>query len=205
MSNLEFQEVYETFRPGIYRYLTRLVGEDDAEDLTQEVFIKVNRGLKDLRNDSQLSNWIYRIASNTALDRFRSPSYKQQIKNVRNFNAGEDGIDYADRNPWTGKDAPTAEEKFIQKEMYECRKYIVHGLEHIDDLQLFVPHFMYQCFFAVLSQTGTHVAYHLHNITERHSRHFFSESEDNHITLDTRRDFRIICFITLVHQIKNDP
>jgi DNA-directed RNA polymerase specialized sigma24 family protein len=38
-STLEFQKVHEDYRPRILRYLTRLVGESEAEDLVQEVFV----------------------------------------------------------------------------------------------------------------------------------------------------------------------
>jgi RNA polymerase sigma-70 factor, ECF subfamily len=73
-NKLEFQHIYNTFQPKIHRYLARMTGADEADDLTQEVFIKVSRGLKDFRGDSKLSSWIYRIATNTALDHLRRPS-----------------------------------------------------------------------------------------------------------------------------------
>lgn len=42
--------------------------EEDAEDITQEVFLKVYDGLKSFRNEASLSTWIYRITITTALD-----------------------------------------------------------------------------------------------------------------------------------------
>lgn len=42
--------------------------EEDAEDIAQEVFLKVYDGLKKFRNESSLSTWIYRITITTALD-----------------------------------------------------------------------------------------------------------------------------------------
>ncbi len=42
--------------------------EEDAEDVTQEVFLKVYEGLKSFRNESSLSTWIYKITITTALD-----------------------------------------------------------------------------------------------------------------------------------------
>jgi RNA polymerase sigma-70 factor, ECF subfamily len=68
---MAFDEVYTEFQPKIQRFLCRLVGPDDAEDLTQEVFLKVSKALPEFRGDSTLSTWIYRIASNSALDRLR--------------------------------------------------------------------------------------------------------------------------------------
>lgn len=39
----EFRKIYDTFRPRILRYLKRLIGEHEAEDLSQEVFAKISR------------------------------------------------------------------------------------------------------------------------------------------------------------------
>jgi RNA polymerase sigma-70 factor (ECF subfamily) len=74
---LNFEEIHEAYRPKIRRYLARMVGEDEAEDLTQDVFVKVHRALDGFKGESHLSTWIYRIATNTALDRLRSPSHRR--------------------------------------------------------------------------------------------------------------------------------
>jgi RNA polymerase sigma-70 factor (ECF subfamily) len=71
-----FDAIYADFHPRILRYLARLIGFDEAEDAAQEVFAKVSRALPEFRNESQLSTWIYRIATNTATDRVRSPEYR---------------------------------------------------------------------------------------------------------------------------------
>jgi DNA-directed RNA polymerase specialized sigma24 family protein len=42
---LDFKEIYKEFQPKIRHYLSRLAGPAEAEDLTQEVFEKVSRGL----------------------------------------------------------------------------------------------------------------------------------------------------------------
>ena len=68
---LNFEQVHADFRPQVQRYLARMVGEQEAEDLTQEVFVKINRALGTFRGESKLSTWVYRIATNTALDRLR--------------------------------------------------------------------------------------------------------------------------------------
>ena len=73
---LEFQSIHDTFRPRILRYLIQLVGEEEAEDLTQAVMVNVNEGLRNFRGDSTLSTWIYRIATNTAFDKLRSPAMR---------------------------------------------------------------------------------------------------------------------------------
>src|SRR5574341_1612633 len=118
---LEFENIYHTFRPKIRRYLTRLVGEDEAEDLAQEVFVKVNQGLQTFRGEAQVSTWLYRIATNAALDRLRSPSFQQITQNgisstpVENVDA-----EIVDRNAWTGEKVPVPEQQIVRKEMNEC-------------------------------------------------------------------------------------
>ena len=68
---LDFQSIHERFRPRVLRYLTRLVGDANAEDVTQSVMLKVNEGLSAFRGSSEISTWIYRIATNAALDKLR--------------------------------------------------------------------------------------------------------------------------------------
>ena len=73
----DFEAIYTSYHPRIVRYLTRLVGPDPAEDLTQEVFLRVSRGLPEFKGTAKLSTWIYRIATNVATDRLRTKSFKQ--------------------------------------------------------------------------------------------------------------------------------
>ncbi len=69
---LEFQHVYDEFHARIRRYLARLGGPADADDLTQETFVRVSEALASFRGEASLSTWIYRIATNVAIDRARS-------------------------------------------------------------------------------------------------------------------------------------
>lgn len=79
-----FQEIYERFQPGILRFLSRLVGEEEAEDVAQEVFLRVDRGLEGFRGESSIGTWIYRIARNAALDRLRSrPAWLESTRQLR--------------------------------------------------------------------------------------------------------------------------
>ncbi len=121
----EFQDIYTTFSEKIRRYLARLVGEIEAEDLTHEVFVKVGKALKDFRGESQLSTWIYRIATNTALDRVRSPDFKRSVQEA---SVDENEIDIEDQDIWTGKKIPLPDQQLIRKEMNECIRGIVDGL-----------------------------------------------------------------------------
>jgi RNA polymerase sigma-70 factor, ECF subfamily len=119
-----FQDVYTVFQPKILRYLTRLVGEANAEDLTQEVLIKVNRALVDFRGESKLSTWIYRIATNVALDWLRSPSYQRIIQKCSEMDEAE----AEDRDVLTGEKTPLLEHQIFRQEMNECISGFVQRL-----------------------------------------------------------------------------
>lgn len=65
----KFPELFEEFQRPIYYYLLRMTRDSDiAEDLTQETFIRVHKGLPAFRGESSFSTWIYRIATNACLD-----------------------------------------------------------------------------------------------------------------------------------------
>ncbi len=49
-----FQEIYGRFRPGGLRFLSRLVGEEETEDVAQEVFLRVDRRLEGFRGGSYM-------------------------------------------------------------------------------------------------------------------------------------------------------
>lgn len=125
-NELDFQAVYATFQPKILRYLSRILDETEAEELTQEVLAKVAKALKEFRGEAQLSTWVYRIATNTALDRMRSASFKQrQREEVAEDSSNRKPVESTDKNVWTGEKRPDAEHQVIRHEMNRCiREYI---------------------------------------------------------------------------------
>ena len=72
-----FQELVEKYKQKVYYMALDMTGNHhDAEDLSQEVFIKVYTSIKDFRGDSKLSSWMYRIAMNTCIDKTRRKRLK---------------------------------------------------------------------------------------------------------------------------------
>jgi RNA polymerase sigma-70 factor (ECF subfamily) len=120
-SELEFQGIYDTYHEKIRRYLASLIGEADAEDVTQEVFLKVNAALADFRGDSSLSTWIYRIATNAATDHLRSSRPSRQAEDPGP--AGDPEEDIA-----IEANIPLLDRQLIRKEMNDCIRGIVEGL-----------------------------------------------------------------------------
>lgn len=51
--------------------------KEEAEELTQDIFLKIYNGLSDFRGDSQLKTWIYRITVNTCITKLNSRRFKE--------------------------------------------------------------------------------------------------------------------------------
>lgn len=71
-----FEQLYAEYRSKVQSYLCRFVEPGDAEDLTQEVFLKVHQNLPTFRQEAKLSTWIFQIATHAALDRLKSASHR---------------------------------------------------------------------------------------------------------------------------------
>jgi len=63
-----FTAILKKYQEKLYWHVRRMViGHDDANDVLQNVFIRVWNGLENFREDSQLYTWLYRIATNETL------------------------------------------------------------------------------------------------------------------------------------------
>ena len=124
ISDLKFDTIFDEYHPKILRYLSRIVGRVDAEDLTQEVFDKINRGLEGFQGRSDLSAWIYRIATNTAIDRSRSVAYKYGSTH----DAFEDEASNQSSDPTAAKTTPVTDQLVIRKEMSDCVNEFINNL-----------------------------------------------------------------------------
>jgi RNA polymerase sigma-70 factor (ECF subfamily) len=125
---LEFQKIYDAFQPKILRYLARMVGPDESEDLTQDVFLKVLQALPGFRGQSRLSTWLYRIATNAALDRLRRPAFQRTGPVASHDPAGEGGTGVDEEDTAMTEETPSAEQKLIREEMRDCIMEFVEKL-----------------------------------------------------------------------------
>jgi len=73
-----FASLFHAHKARIYSVCLRMTNNTaEAEDLTQDAFMQVFRKLSTFRGDSALSTWLYRIAVNTVLMRFRKKALRQ--------------------------------------------------------------------------------------------------------------------------------
>ena len=84
-----FTAIIKKYQEKLYWHARRMVVDhDDANDVLQNVFIKVWKGLENFREDSQLYTWLYRIATNESLSFLE----QQKKRNTVSFNDMESGL-----------------------------------------------------------------------------------------------------------------
>lgn len=85
-----FGAIVDEYQKNVYNLALRMTGNpEDAQDMSQEAFIKAFNSLASFRGDSKLSVWLYRIVSNVCLDFLRSRKRKQTVS--LNMDDGEGG------------------------------------------------------------------------------------------------------------------
>ncbi|WP_285399280.1 RNA polymerase sigma factor [Lysinibacillus sp. fls2-241-R2A-57] len=82
-NNLESRivEIYNLYYLDVYRFLVCFTGnQNDAEDLTQEVFIRVLKDLSNFNSNYNLKTWIFSIAKHVAIDHYRKKRFSALFK-----------------------------------------------------------------------------------------------------------------------------
>lgn len=76
--SVPFEEVVREHQEFVFRTLARLTGRGEhVEDLAQEVFLRLYRGLDGFRGDAKLTTWLYRITLNVAQDEWKRRKKEQ--------------------------------------------------------------------------------------------------------------------------------
>jgi len=119
----EFPALYREYYPKIVGYLRRVVGDGEAEDVAQEAFVKISRSLDGFRGESQLSTWIYRIATNAAMDHLRRPSAKQFFHPASDMSDDDEGYEQM-----IADGSPLHDTLLIRKDMSACIRGLVNDL-----------------------------------------------------------------------------
>jgi RNA polymerase sigma-70 factor, ECF subfamily len=135
MPSIDFQETHDEFRPRILHYLQGMVGKDNAEDLTQVVFEKVSRSLSHFREESSIATWIYRIATNVALDHIRSATVRKTVISLDTIDANCDCHILRDEK------MPGADQGLMKREMNDCIHRIVKQMPENERVVLLLSEF----------------------------------------------------------------
>ncbi|PKN36961.1 MAG: RNA polymerase subunit sigma-24 [Deltaproteobacteria bacterium HGW-Deltaproteobacteria-2] len=135
MASFDFQQIHDEFRDRVFHYLFGMVGKSDAEDLTQVVFEKINRNLSSFREESSLATWIYRIATNVALDNRRSASSRQTIISLDTIE------DSCDCDIFGKEKHLDAESGLMRREMNTCIHRIIKRMPENERVVLLLREF----------------------------------------------------------------
>jgi RNA polymerase sigma-70 factor (ECF subfamily) len=86
---LQFEQVVREHQEFVFRTLTRLTGGGEhVEDLAQEVFLRLYRGLESFRGEAKLTTWLYRITLNVAQDEWKRRKKEQAHTSFDDPDAG---------------------------------------------------------------------------------------------------------------------
>src|SRR5205814_8342144 len=81
-----FELLVERHRRSVYQLCYRFVGNhEDASDLSQDVFLRAHRGLKNFRGHSSIATWLYRIGVNVCLNRVSAKQPVVEAIDAREF------------------------------------------------------------------------------------------------------------------------
>lgn len=114
----------------VYSIVYRIVcNKEEAEDITQDVFVKIYHGLKKFEQQASFSSWVYRIATNSALDSLDKIK-RQQKHTASTLNTAPNGKN-EESDPLHLHPSFEAgpEESSIQKELRECISQIIRQLD----------------------------------------------------------------------------
>ena len=125
-----YEELVQRHMQRVYNIVYRIVAhKEEAEDITQEVFVKVYNGLKKFEQQSSFSSWLYRIATNSALDALDQT--QRHSKNItplttQSHITNEEQTDPLDLQ---ASSAAGPEEKALQRELRECINRVLKKLD----------------------------------------------------------------------------
>ena len=129
---LAFNLIVKNYSERLYLHIRRFVySHDDADDLTQEVFIKVWAALPSFRRDAQLYTWLYRIATNEVLNHLR----RQKVRAMISLDSASGILSRKiDEDPYFNGDK-------LQRELHKAmlklpeKQRIVFSLRYFDEMK----------------------------------------------------------------------
>jgi RNA polymerase sigma-70 factor (ECF subfamily) len=125
---LEFNAIYETLKHRVYNtVLSYLQSAEDAQEVTQDVFLEVHQKLPSFREEAQISTWVYRIAINKSLDFLRFKNRKKRFAFLTSLWHPESGELQYDQSDFIHPG--------IQLERKEQAKYLFKALNELTESQ----------------------------------------------------------------------
>ena len=109
-----FELLLQRYRRPLCHFLNRMVRDAaQAEDLAQEVFIRVYRARRDYEPSAKFTTWMFRIATNLALNALRDGRHRQAELSIDATTEGEDGSEMAVE---VADGAPVIEQQLVERD-----------------------------------------------------------------------------------------
>ena len=128
--NTAVADLASMYGPRIHQLAFRyLKNWEDAEEVTQDVLMKVHRKIDAFRGDAALSSWIYRITFNTAMSRLRNGRFSRphEVPRQENFSADSSKRTQQDPADWSS----LADDRVLRGEM---RVRLIEALTHLPEV-----------------------------------------------------------------------
>jgi RNA polymerase sigma-70 factor (ECF subfamily) len=123
-------ELAERYGSRIYQLaLRQMKNREDAEEVTQDVLVKVYRKIGAFRGDSALSSWIYRITFNTAMSRLRNSRLARAAEQRDQGRDGDDDRQRALREPADWSNMP--DEALLRAQL---RQAVVTAIQELPEI-----------------------------------------------------------------------
>jgi RNA polymerase sigma factor (sigma-70 family) len=126
-----FKHLVQKYQRKVYWHIRKMVqNHDDADDLTQDTFVKVFQNLKNFREEAQLYTWIYRIATNECLN-FLAKKNKYSMVEI---DEAQNSIVETDSKPLM--DGQAIQQKLEQAlNTLPTKQKLVFNMKYYDDLK----------------------------------------------------------------------
>lgn len=167
----DYRTLVADFSGRVYRQAYRILGSrQDAEDATQEVFLKVYKGLHEFRGEAQIATWIYRITFNVCA----AMQKKRRIEHV-SIHGGDEASQTEIPDPDSGP-----AEALVERDRLERLSALIALLPEREAAAItlfYMEEMSYADISRILDIPPGSVATALHNGRERLRRHLMKERE----------------------------
>lgn len=127
-----YNEIVRKYQQQVYWVIRKIVQDhDETDDITQEVFIKVYSALKEFREESNLFTWLYRIATNYAINYTR----KVKVRNTVSVETVVEPIESGDKSADEVMDEKTRRKILVEAiETLPAQQRAVFNMRYYDEL-----------------------------------------------------------------------
>jgi len=121
-----FRKLFEQYHKRVLHIAYRLCGNiQEAEDITQEVFLKVFKGISNFHADADFFTWLYRITVNLCLDKRRKCQRREKYDANADLDSGSHNLDESSLS----EGAQTLDQKIWQSELQEMLQMALNKIK----------------------------------------------------------------------------